>query len=133
MLETSNTQIDHSIVNAASRLSGFLSTLPADTDPDTIARIIESVADELGGHVIFDLRAGIALPETVHWVGLKFTTGVSSHIVHVVVGDGPDPYWVGLDHELPPHCADLARDLLLYADGQGIFSDHGHTISGSIH
>lgn len=133
MLTTSLDNIDLQFAAATSRLSDCLTTLPLDADPATIVRVIRSVAHELGGQVVFDFRTGLEFPEPVHWVATQFCHEHQDLVVHVLIGDGEEPFWIGLDDELPAHCARLARDLLGYAVCPQIALGDIGVVSGSIH
>jgi hypothetical protein len=133
MLSSNLDTIDLRFAAATSRLSDCLTTLPLDADPATIVQVIRSVANELGGEVVFDFRTGLEFPEPVHWVATQFCHENQDLVVHVLIGDGDEPFWIGLDDELPAQCARLARDLMGYAVCPRTTLQDIGVVSGSIH
>ncbi|MBL4758664.1 MAG: hypothetical protein JKY32_13840 [Rhizobiales bacterium] len=133
MLHSNLDNIDFSAAAATSRLSDCLATLPVDTDPAIVVRVIRSIAAELGGQMIFDFQTGLEFPEPLHWLALQFEQDGTDYVVHVLIGDSIEPFWIGFEDQLPARCAQLARDLLGYARGDQATIPNAGMVSGSIH
>ncbi len=133
MLHSNPDNIDINAVTATSRLSDCLATLPVDTDPAIVISVIRSIAAELGGQMIFDFQTGLEFPESVHWLALQFEQDNTDYVVHVLIGDSVEPFWIGFEDQLPARCARLARDLLGYAVGDQTTIPNAGMVSGSIH
>ncbi|MBZ0217303.1 MAG: hypothetical protein K8F25_12165 [Fimbriimonadaceae bacterium] len=125
--------VDIQIAAAASRLEMHLSTLSDRTRLDEAVKIIAAVAGELGGEILFDLRAGENINSDMHWVALRFFVEGGESIVHVLLGTQDEGFWIGQGEDLPERYARFAQT---FADLYGRPGrDHlfAGTIVGSIH
>lgn len=125
--------IDIQIAAAASRLETRLSTLSDRTQLDEAIRMIASVAGELGGEVLFDLRAGENINADMHWIAVRFYADGGESIVHVLLGAQDEGFWIGQSEDLPARYARFAQtfaDLYGHSSNKDLFSQK---MVGSIH
>jgi hypothetical protein len=125
--------VDIQIATAASRLEMHLSTLPAQAETDETIQLIGSVVEELGGEILFDLRAGENINSDRHWIALRFYIDGCESIVHVLLGDGEDGFWIGASEDLPERYsrfANIFSELYGQSPRENLFAG---AIVGSIH
>ena len=127
----SNTDIQ--IAAAASRLEMCLSTLPEQADVTQIVELISNVVVELGGELLFDLRAGENINGDLHWIAVRFNVDGHDNIVHILLGDSDDRFWIGQEEDLPERYARIAQTFAALYGHSGIDGTLAGAVVGSIH
>ena len=125
--------LDIRLAAAASRLEMRLSMLPQPFDIDHAVETIRYVTEELGGDILFDMRAGENISGDAHWIAVQFVVDGVEGFVHVLLDEAGDKIWVGLDDEQPDSFSRFAQTLSMLQTRQNSRTLNTGMVSGSLH